>query len=191
MTIVTLMVTLFFIMSPFEDIPVIITVLREFTAKKQRYIILREAIIALFILSFFALAGEQFLKIMNISTSTVSIAGGIILFFIAIPMIFPIPKPSPSKNSDPFIVPLAIPIIADPATISTVILFSRNFGRGKLMLSLGLVWILALALYLTATIIKRFLKKRGTQAIEKLGGIILVMIAVQMLTDGIKSAIAN
>ena len=186
MTFTTLVVAIFFIMNPIGDVPTFISVLAPFPAKKQRRIIIREILVGLGVLILFALWGEKVLHFMNISTTTVMISGGIILFMIAIHMIFPTPSPEDEKKEAPFIVPLAIPIIAGPGVMSALIIYSHQMqDKVELLLALLVAWALSSCVYMSASIIKKVLGNKGSNALEKLGGIILTMISVQMLSDGI------
>ncbi|MBT3456330.1 NAAT family transporter [bacterium] len=187
LTFATLITSLFFIMNPIGDVPTFISLLARFSEKKQRLIILRESIIGIAVLILFAMWGEKILHYMNISTTAVTITGGIILFIIAIHMIFPVKQPEDEKSKIPFIVPLAIPLIADPGLISTLVVYSHQItSKLELLAALFIAWAVSTCIYLSAAFIKRALGNRGVNALEKIGGIVLTMIAIQTLIDGVE-----
>jgi len=188
----TIATSIFFIMNPFGDIATFITILAPFSVKEQRHIIVREMLIALAILVTFTLFGEQILHYMNISNTTILISGGVILFIIAIHMIFPIPKAKGAKKEVPFIVPLAIPIVAGPGLISTLMIYSHKSNSiFDVLLALFVCWVIAGLVYYSSSFLRKFIQERETAALEKLGGIILTMFSIQMLSDGIVEILAK
>ncbi len=159
---------------------------------RHRHIIVRESCIGLVILVFFLFTGRYILTILNISQSSLSIAGGIILFMIAIKMVF-----AGSENlfgdkttGEPFIVPLAIPLIAGPSAMSTVILLmAREPSRWPAWFAaLVIAWFASMVALLFSARLSRFFGERGLTAIERLMGMILVTVAVEMFLSGLHSS---
>ena len=181
-------ILLFFVMDPLGNIPVLLSVLKGVEARRQRFIILREVGIALGILLLFLFAGETILTVLHLQQESVSIAGGIVLLIIGLRMIFPQRDGIMGKQIDgePFIVPIAVPMIAGPSALATLILMAKNDPTQKtnLLFALLIAWTLASALLLAAPLLYRLLRERGLGAIERLMGMILVMMAVQMLVNG-------
>lgn len=183
--------SLFILMDPLGNIPLYIAFLKEIEPHRQRWIIFREMIIALFVIILFNFIGEGLLHFLKISQATVQIAGGIILFIIALRMIFPPPK-DPNlelpKDTEPFIVPLAIPLVAGPSVLAAVMIYGHQQKGQILMISaIVIAWIASLLILLLAPSIKNVLGWRGIVACERLMGLILTLIAVQMFLSGVTS----
>lgn len=183
---------LFLVMDPLGNIPLFLTLLKNVEESRRRKIILRELLIALGILLFFLFFGQQLLDFLHLEQDSVRLAGGIVLFIIALKMIFPKKNESimgGDPDQEPFIVPLAIPLIAGPSALATLILMVRT-DPGRMIewtMTLLLAWGISAAILLSAPFFYRLLRERGLSAIERLMGMLLIMISVQMLMDGIKS----
>ena len=138
-------VLLILIMDPLGNLPIFMSVLKHMEPKRRRAIMIRELLISLLIMLVFLFAGEKILAFLKLSTETVSISGGIILFLIAIKMIFPDGEGSGSglpAGDEPFIVPLAIPLVAGPSLLATLMLLSHQYPNqmGHLVIALLLAW---------------------------------------------------
>jgi multiple antibiotic resistance protein len=157
--------------------------------KRQRRIIFRELVIALFILLLFNFFGENLLDVLGISQPVIGMAGGMLLLIIALSMIFP--KISEKKHNElrpdePLIVPLAIPIIAGPGAIATVMIFAEQIDNPWMMMCIIMTaWLPSLFILLAASNLKRFLGQRGLLACQKLGGMLILLFAVQMTMSGL------
>lgn len=177
-------------MDPIGNIPIYISVLKEIDPKRQKKIILRELLIALGIIIGFKFLGQGLLNLIGISKDTVSMAGGIILFLISLRMIFPPDRTSKSAGvpgEEPFIVPLAIPLVAGPSVLSAVTIYSEQAPTpAVLIFSIILAWVASTIILLFSTKLKRVLGPRGIIACERLMGLILILIASQMFLDGLK-----
>jgi len=183
-------VMLFLIMDPLGNLPIFMSVLKMIELKRRRFILVRELLFALVILYVFLFSGQAVLDFLNVKQETVSIAGGIILFLIALKMIFPVKGASPiglAAGEEPYIVPLAIPLIAGPSTLAALILLSNQSPdrMGDWALALGAAWIVSAAILLFSGVFHRILGERGLAAMERLMGMILVMIAIQMFLNGV------
>ena len=147
---------------------------------------MRELFIALMILVIFNFFGDELLKWIGISQETLGIAGGTLLLLIALGMIFPhAPDHAETHAHEPLIVPLATPIVAGPGAISTGMVYSEHLGNPWSMLLIILIaWLPTFLILLASSHIKLFLGKRGLIACQKLGGMLISLIAVQMICTG-------
>ena len=178
-------------MDPFGNIPVFLSILDEVPGHRRRRILVRELILALAVIMVFIFCGRYMMGFLGLKQEAVSIAGGIILFLIAIRMVFPrtrVQVPTECEG-EPLLVPLAIPLIAGPSLLAVLILFSTSTQvqlTGLLLASL-LAWGVAFIVLFSATFLIRFLTRRGLIAVERLMCMILVAIAVQLFLDGVAS----
>jgi multiple antibiotic resistance protein len=190
MTLVSAFVLLFLVMDPFGNVPVFLAALSPVAPERRRLVIARELLIALGVLVVFLFAGPALLDGLGISEPALSIAGGIILFLIALRMIFP---PSPQQvmaedlDGEPFIVPLAIPFVAGPSAMASVMLLvSGDPARRPVWLAaLVLAWAATALILLLANRLSRFLGRRGLVAMERLMGMVLTALAVEMFVRGL------
>jgi multiple antibiotic resistance protein len=184
-------VMLFLIMDPLGNLPVFMSVLKSIEPKRRRRILIRELVLALVILYVFLFSGQAVLDFLTVQQETVSIAGGIILFLIALKMIFPQAGNAAglAVGEEPFIVPLAIPMIAGPSTLAALILLSNQNPERMLdwSLALGAAWLVSAVILMFSGIFHKVLGEKGLTAMERLMGMILVMIAIQMLLDGVSN----
>jgi multiple antibiotic resistance protein len=146
-------------------------------------------IIALAVLLLFLFCGPYILNVLDIKGPALGIAGGIILFLISIKMIFPVPEGSlPPERGEPFIVPLAIPLVAGPSAIATVLLLmTREPSRWiEWTLALVIAWVATSLILVLSSKLSRVLGEKGLIAMERLMGMILTTIAVQMFITGLQ-----
>ena len=191
MTIAAAALLLFLILDPLGNIPILLSLFKDLPAARQRKVLLRELLIALVVLMLFLWGGQYALELMHLRQESVSIAGGIVLFLIGLRMIFPTADGvmGDVPGGEPFIVPLAIPMIAGPSGMAAVMLLgSQEPDRmGDWMLALVLAWGATAAILFSATWLKKLLGTRVLTAVERLMGMVIVAISVQMLLDGIAS----
>ncbi|XBC39118.1 MAG: YhgN family NAAT transporter [Buchnera aphidicola (Nurudea shiraii)] len=185
-------VLLILIMDPLGNLPIFMSILKNLEPKRRRIVLLREMIIALLIMLLFLFLGENILKFLNLKTETVSISGGIILFLVAIKMIFPSHAHENHElkiKKEPFLVPLAIPLVAGPSLLATLILLSHEHLNKILYLtgSLLIAWICTVIILLSSNMFLRLFGTKGVDALERLMGLILIMLSTQMFLDGVKS----
>ncbi len=191
MTILSATMLLLLVMDPIGNIPLFLTALKDVPAQRQKKVILRELLFALIVLVLFLFLGKFLLRVLNISDPTLTVAGGIILFMIAIRMVFPTPKglyESPIEfEGEPFVVPLAIPFIAGPSALASVLfIMNRDTSRWpEWLLAILIAWLITGSTLFLSSSLNRFLGKRGIVAIERLMGMILTTIAVQMVMGGV------
>ena len=181
--------TLFLIMDPLGNLPVFMSILKNVPVERRVKVLVRELLIALGIMMLFLFAGQSILEAMHLRQEAVSISGGIILFIIAIRMIFPAPKQHTSDEdiSEPLIVPLATPLIAGPSLLASLMLLSTGEPDKTMQWTAAAVgaWLVSSAILMCSGPIYRLLGDRGLMAVERLMGMILVMLSVQMLLDGL------
>jgi len=188
-------VVLALVIDPLGNVPLVNAMLAGLAPGRRRLVILRECAIAFATLALFMLFGRKFLDLMHLSETAMSIAGGVILFMIAIRMVFAHPEGAfgPQARGEPLIVPLAIPLIAGPSALATVMLLaSREPAKlGMWALSLTATMVIATVVLLTGDKLQRWMGERAMQAVERLMGLILTAIAVEMTLSGIKEFVGT
>ncbi|MDH5717415.1 MAG: NAAT family transporter [Spirochaetia bacterium] len=193
MSVYSAAVILFLVMDPFGNIPAFLSVLNSVDRKRRKRVILREMLIALFVLTVFLFAGKYILTGLQISEPALSISGGIILFIIALKMIFSIQFHwhNGGEDEEPLVVPLAMPLIAGPSAMAMVILFSTRYPEKIWLWFAALIaaWSMSCIILLMSDIIFKFFGSKFMKAIEKFMGMILTTFSVQMLLNGIKNFI--
>ena len=182
-------VMLFLIMDPLGNLPVFLSILRHVDPKRRRKVMIRELLFSLAIMLGFLFAGQQILSFLNLRQEAVSIAGGIILFLIAIKMIFPSPGgvTGLAAGEEPFLVPMAIPMIAGPSILASLLLLANQEPTRMADWSLALLmaWGASAVILMFYELFNKLLGERGLTAVERLMGMLLVAISVQMLLDGV------
>ena len=197
MTVLSAAVLLFLVMDPFGNIPVFLSVLDPVVPERRRRVIARELLIALVFLMAFLFGGQHLLDAIGIGEASLTVAGGIILFLIALRMVFPPPGGAwavdmEEGGDEPFLVPLAVPFIAGPSVLASV-LFIMSSDPERWPEWLGavlLAWAATGAILLAAPDLARLLKRRGLVAIERLMGMVLIAIATEMVLTGIGRVLA-
>ena len=189
MTLLSAVILLFLVMDPLGNIPLFLAVLTQVEPARQFRVLLRELVVALVVLLVFLLAGRYLVEALQISEPALSIAGGIILFLIALRMIFPSREGGFAEivEGEPLIVPLAVPFVAGPSAMATVLLLASRSpdALGRWVLALSIAWVLTAVILLFSVPLSRLLGNRGLIAVQRLMGMILTTIAVQMLLGGI------
>jgi len=192
-SIISTAILIFFILDPFGNVPLLLSILKNVDKEKHRRVIIREVSIGLVILLTFLFFGEKFLNIFHLETQAITIAGGIIFFVIALKMIFPDPSGesmfSVKRDEDPLVVPIAMPMIAGPAALATLLVLAKTNSAytGELFISLLIGWGLSSLVLLLSPFLYKILKTKGLTALERLMGMLLLMMAVQMFIDGIRT----
>jgi multiple antibiotic resistance protein len=180
-------ITLFLVMDPFGNIPLFITALKKVPPQRRTKVLARELLIAFAIMLAFLFAGRQALQYMGIENYSLNIAGGIILFIISIKLVFNThqEESSSTKEEEPFIVPLAIPLIAGPASLSMLLILSASGGSYHTLIAVLIASVLNAAVLMLSFPISNLLGKRGLTAVERLTGMLLVLMSVNMVMCGI------
>lgn len=181
--------TLFLVFDPFGNMVIFHTVLARVSAERRRKVLVRELLFAFAVLMGFLLAGAGILSVLGVRPATLSISGGLLLFLIALGMVFPAKSilQDPSNDGEPFIVPLAVPMIAGPSAIALLLLLSKRFPgeMPSAVLALTIAWGATAFILLISPLILRLLGPKGTNALERLMGLLLILISVQMFLDGL------
>lgn len=186
MALFSIALSIFFILNALGNVPIFLGMLGGYPVKRQRRIILRECLIALAILMLFTFFGDEMFGLLGISQGVVGIAGGILLFLISLSMIFPKDTEHKHPEREPFIFPLAMPVIAGPGAITTVMIFAQQTLKPLLVAGAILcAWIPTTLILLAASNIKFLLGQKGLLACERLGGMLICLISIQMLMSGV------
>lgn len=189
MTTLSAALLLFLILDPLGNIPIFLGLLQPLPSRRRRIVLARELVIALVVLLVFLWGGQYLLELMHLRQESVSIAGGIVLFLIGLKMIFPSGEGmfGETPEGEPFIVPLAIPLVAGPSGMAAVMLLgTQEPGRmADWTLALVLAWLGTAAILFSATTLYKVLGMRVLVAVERLMGMLLVALSVQMLLDGV------
>jgi multiple antibiotic resistance protein len=189
MEIIFTALTLLLVMDPLGNVPLFLAVLKDVDPQRQRPVLIREILIAYGVLLVFLFVGGYVLQLFGLRQEAISIAGGIILFIIVIRMIFPTEGGivGESPEGEPFLVPLAIPLMAGPSTMASILLFKQSGSVTLLQLfaAVTLAWAVSAVILYSAPFLYKVLKVRGLVAMERLMGMLLVILSVQMFLDGI------
>lgn len=192
MSLVSAATSLFFVLNSLGNVPFFVGILSNYPVKRQRKIIAREMGIALFVMLLFSFFGEEILGVLGIDRCVMGIAGGTLLFLISLSMIFPKPKTLKVPQREPFIFPLAIPAVAGPGAITAVMIYSQQVASPMLMIiPIFIAWLCTALVLLASSNIKLFLGQKGLTACERLGGMVISLIAVQMFTSGVVELFQN
>lgn len=195
MEIISVATMMFLIMDPLGNLPIVLAILKHLDPKRRRIVLIRELCFALLILMIFLFAGKNILGFLKVAPETLSISGGVILFIIAIKMIFPSAGSITglAAGEEPFIVPMAVPMIAGPSLIASLLVFSTQSPNDlpELALAVFLAWSGTSIILMFYDFFHRILGEKGLRAAERLMGLLLVMVSTQMFLDGIKSYVAS
>lgn len=188
----SLSLSLFLLMDSIGNVPIFLSILKEIEPKRQRFIIFRELILALVIIIGFYFIGDVLLGFLGITQAAVLISGGIILFVIGIKLVFPTKEKAfdMSDGGEPFLVPMAVPLVSGPAVLAAVVLYSHQ--QLPIWTCLGAIliaWGASTIILLCAIPLQSLLGNRGLAACERFTGLLLIMIAVQMFLNGLAPTI--
>ena len=188
-------ILLLFVIDPFGNVPLVVGALRSVPPGRHLTVVLRECFFAYVILIGFMIGGNSFLTTLRLSETSLSIAGGIVLFLIALRMVFHAPEAvfGYADGEEPFLVPLAVPAIAGPSALATVMLLaSRDPQRiGWWVLALSLAMAISTAVLASSGWLERMLGARVITALQRLTGLVLTALAVEMLLAGVRAFVAE
>lgn len=178
------------IMDPLGNVPLFLTALRHTAPERRRRIVVRELLIALVVMLIFLFGGNAFMELFHVETPALAVAGGIILLLIALRMIFPTPERNlreASPDDEPFIVPLAVPYVAGPSLLAMeIVLVSGNpEALTSYLVGLVLAWLVTAVVLFFSHGLHRMLGEKVLVAVERLMGMVLVIVATQMGLEGI------
>ena len=196
MEIISAATLLFLVMDPLGNIPIFLSVLEDVAPERRTRVLIRELLLAFVVLVLFLFFGQYVLGFLQLSQHSIRIAGGIILFLIALKMVFPVKRSAHTVEEiqgEPLLVPLAIPMVAGPSAMAIVMLMATNNPDRMMdwLLALFIAWLLSSLILVSASGLKRFLGQRGLIAMERLMGMLLIALAVQMLLEGISAYIVE
>nr|WP_145546687.1 MarC family protein [Variovorax boronicumulans] len=192
---VSAFIVLLIVADPLGNVPVVLSLLKDVPRQRRLWVITRECAIATVMLLLFMLGGDALLKAMRLSQVALEIAGGVILFLIALGMAFPsmgVTVAGAEPEGEPLLVPLAIPLLAGPSALATVVLLaSRQPDRAwswtaAIVLAMVVVW----AVLASAQVLSRRLGASGLVALERFMGLLLAAMAVEMMISGVQQVIA-
>lgn len=190
MTLPSAALLLFLVIDPVGNAPVFASLLSHLPAARRRRVIARELLFALGVMVFFLFVGERLLDLLQISEPALSISGGIILFLIALRMIFLDPSEifGRAPEGEPYFVPLAVPLIAGPSALATILLLRAQDPAGwlKWLGAVLLAWLAGAAVLLAADPVTACLGSRGASAVQRLMGMLLTTVSVQMFLSGLR-----
>ncbi len=191
MSILSAAMILFLMMDPIGNVPLFAALLKDVDSRRRSWVVLRENLIALVMLLFFLGLGPTLMGLLHIEQPALNIAGGVVLFIVSLQMIFPRKGGiyETQVDGEPFIVPLAIPLIAGPSTMAVVMLMSTREPQRRLdwVIALLAAWGVGLVILLLANRLRPLFGPRGLLAIERLMGMVLLVLAVQMSLRGIET----
>lgn len=185
---------LFFIMDSLGNLMCYLQMVKELSPQRRQIVVLREMGFALAAMLAFNFLGEFLFGLLHLSEPTVRLASGIILFLIAIKIIFPSPTSLRAQlpEGEPYLTPLAIPLIAGPSLLATIMLYARIEESILVMVvAIGIAWAASVLILLNANTLQRFLGTNGLVACERLTGMLLILMAVQSFLEGIQQAIQD
>jgi MarC family membrane protein len=187
MTFTSATVLLFVVIDPFGNIPFFVSALGHLEPERRRRVLLRELLVALAVLIAFLFAGPFVLDMLQVSGAALTVAGGVVLFLIAVRMVFPRPTPAEEILDEPFIVPLAVPYIAGPSAMASVLLIMNREPQRwpEWLAAIVVAWLFAGLIIGSSTLLLRRLGARTVVAIERLMGMLLVTVAAQMVMTGL------
>lgn len=194
MNLLPLAVTLFLVLDPFGNAAIFHSVLSKVPEHRRRPVLVRELLIALAILLGFLFLGKHLLGFLGLRPATLSISGGILLFLIALGMVFPTRSIlGETSDEEPFIVPLAVPMMAGPSSIALLLLTSSKYpaATGMIALAVTAAWLASSVILLLSPAVLRLMGTKGTRALERLMGLLLILVAVQMFLDGVTTYTAS
>ncbi len=188
-------VLLTLVIDPFGNVPLVVSALKNVAPERRAGVVLRECLAAYVILLVFMVGGQTFLRWLHLSETSLEIAGGVILFMIALRMVFPRPEGifGDPPGSEPFLVPLAVPSIAGPSALATVMLMaSRDPARiGQWALALSAAMAVTTVVLVAAHRLQDLLGERVVLAFERLMGLVLTALAVEMLLGGVRAFVGQ
>jgi len=184
---------LFLVIDPLGNIPLFLAATKSLEPKRRQHVIARELIVALVIMVLFFFVGSWFLNTLHITSSALSVGGGLILMFIAVKMVFPGSAGSINQDiqGEPFVVPMAVPYMAGPSILATEVVLVHQAGDKwpVLLGALGAAWLVGSVILMAAGLLQRVLGDKAVTAIERLMGMVLVLISAQMMLTGISEFI--
>lgn len=191
MQVLSLAITLFFVLDPFGNLPIVLSLLNKVEPSRRWKVVVRETLIALVLLVVFYAVGPQFIALLGVDSSDLTICGGVVLGIIALRLVFPDESAGNGheQEAEPYIVPIAIPLMAGPSALATVMIMAAQSSATPL-LGLGmmtLAWFVTAVLLLLGVVLGSFIPGRLLVAFERLSGLLLAVISVHMVMTGVRA----
>ncbi len=187
MTLFQIAIIFFLVTNPIGNTPTILALVKDYDFNRQRWILFREGVFSLLIALFFQYLGETFLKSLNISNYALTLCGGILLFLVALKMIFPKSEENDRAQvkQEPFIVPIATPLMSGPG-LMTMIMINAKLEANNLKITGAILLAFSgvIAIMLIAPYLQKIIGRRGLLALEQVMGMILGLIAMEMIVKG-------
>ncbi|MBS4163975.1 UPF0056 inner membrane protein YhgN [Candidatus Protochlamydia amoebophila] len=186
-SVIQLAMIFFIVTNPIGNCPTIITLIKDYSIKQQQKILFRESIFSMILAILFLFLGEIFLTSFQIQNYALTISGGILLFIVALKMIFSdrMKTKTDTSKQAPFIVPIATPLLSGAGLLTMIMLYSKEEANDlKMLCAILLAWVGITTVLVTAPYLQIFLGERGLAALEQLTGMLLAMIAIQMIVQG-------
>lgn len=191
MQVLSLAITLFFVLDPFGNLPIVLSLLNKVEPNRRWKVVVRETLIALALLVVFYAVGPQFIALLGVESSDLTICGGVVLGIIALRLVFPDEHANGSgePDSDPYIVPIAIPLMAGPSALATVMIMAAQSAANPLLGfgMMGLAWFVTAVLLVLGVVLGSFIPARLLVAFERLSGLLLAVISVHMVMTGVRA----
>ena len=189
-------ILLILVTDPLGNIPLFLSALNRVPRERHRIVIVRECLIAFAVLLLFMVSGKHIMSVLHLSDDALQVAGGVVLFLIAIKMIFPSGGTKFGDDDgdiEPFIVPLAIPLIAGPSAMATAMLIvgSNPHRMPAWIGALVICMLVTLVVFLLATRIRKVLGDQVMTALERLMGLVLTAISIEMLLSGVAAYVRH
>ncbi len=188
MSIFSIALTMFLVANPIGNTPAFVSLVKEYDFERQKKILFRESLFSFLIALFYLFLGEPFLATIGIQPYAVSLSGGILLFLVALGMIFPKNSGDGSgvKPQEPFIVPIATPLISGGGVFTTVMIYARlEQNYSKMVVAMTIAWLFVTLVVVSAAYLQKILGRRGLLAMEQLMGMILTMISMGIIVNGV------
>jgi multiple antibiotic resistance protein len=186
-SLIQLAMIFFIVTNPIGNSPTIIALIKNHSIRDQQKILLRESLFSMLLAIFFLFLGETFLKCLKIENYGLTTSGGILLFLVSLKMIFSdrSEEQSSKPKIEPFIVPIATPLLSGAGLLTMIMLYAKQEQNDwKIFFAILLAWLGVTAVLVSAPYLQIFLGKRGLAALEQLMGMLLAMIAMEMIVQG-------
>ena len=187
MSLFSLVLTLFLVSNPIGCAPIVLALIKDYDFERQKKILLREGLFSLLVAFAFLFIGEAFLNTLQIEQYSVKIGGGVLLFLVSLYMIFPHPQSASGAGArqEPFIVPIATPLISGGGIFATIIVYSKQIQDYLVMSeAIAIAWAIIIAIMYFSSYFQKLIGKSGLAALEQLMGMLLMMLSVELMVGG-------
>lgn len=184
----SLALTFFLIANPIGNVPAVVGLIKNYSFEKQKKIMARECFFAFLLALIFQFVGKEFLSLIEIQQYTVSIAGGVLLFLVALSQIFPSHQTEEDKQlaTEPFLVPIATPLVTGGGVMSTIMLYSQLYPTWMVSLGLCIAFVGVGIIMMGGPYLQKLLGKQGILTLEQLMGMILSFLSMELIVNGAK-----